>query len=508
MKKMKLKTAAVLIAVAALYLGALDRTHAIADGDLDLLFDTDGKVTTDFSTSGDVGNDVVIQPDGKIVVAGTANIGVGAGAVARYNTDGSLDTSFDGDGRATTAPNISFSASAAALQADGKIVVAGVGRPVGQSDFDFVLARFNADGSLDTTFNSTGMVVTRFSIRDDLAQDVTIQTDGKIVAAGQTFTAGGSTEFALARYNTNGTLDTSFDGDGMVSTSFAAGGADARAVFVQPDGKIVAAGNRNLARYLSDGALDATFGGGGRVLVNTQTINDAVLQPDGNIVVAGFADAAPANSAFAVARLTAGGVFDTSFNGNGRILIDIGAERDEANAVAISSDGKIAIAGLSNFTPVFAVARLNANGTPDATFGGDGNVTASFAAANSAAFGIAIQPDGKIVAAGRAGINQTADFGAARFEASGTQATNVTLAGRAIAADGRGLAKTIVTITDAGGGGRSAITSPFGYYVFENVTTGQTYTLTARKKGVDFANSPQIVFIDSARSDLNFTALP
>ncbi len=416
----------------AVILHATDRhafhgVSAAADGDLDPAFGAGGIVTTDLNgNSPDVGNGVVVQSDGKIIVAGSTVVTGQPAAIGltRYNSDGSLDTSFDSDGKVTTTAGAGISGEAVALQADGKIVVAGVGRPAGQSDFDFVVARYNANGSLDTSFDSTGVNITRFSTFDDVAQAVAIQDDGKIVVAGQSFTAqtGGTSLFAVARYNTNGSLDSTFGGGtGKVTTSFAAGAADARAVFIQPDGKIVAAGTRNLARYMSDGTLDTTFGGAGRVLINVQgiNINAAALQPDGNILAAGFGEIAPANSGFAVVRLTAEGVFDNSFNGTGRSVIDVGPERDEAYALTLQPNGKIILAGGSNFTPVFALARFNSNGTLDTSFSGDGIATTPFPISNSQAHGVVLQADGKIIAPGRAGIGQTGDVAVARYQNDG-----------------------------------------------------------------------------------------
>ncbi len=211
--------------------------------------------TTDFG-GGDYGADVAVQADRKIVVVG----GTGSDfALARYNADGSLDSSFDGDGKLTTDLGGGGDGGAdVAVQADGKIVV------VGGSTGGFALARYNADGSLDPSFDGDGKRTTEFGGSGGTANGVALQPDGKIVAAGH-----GGAGFALARYNTDGSLDSSFDGDGKQTTEFAGGAA--AAVALQGDGKIVAVGRAvgdgmdfALSRYNADGSLDSSFDGDGK----------------------------------------------------------------------------------------------------------------------------------------------------------------------------------------------------------------------------------------------------
>ena len=255
------------------------------DGSLDTSFDSDGLVTTDFGGQ-DEAFDVAIQTDGKIVVVGESDDDF---ALARYNTDGSLDTTFDSDGLVTTDFGVDLSAFAGVvIQLDGKIVVAGSAFPGG-----FALARYNTDGSLDTSFDSDGKVVTTFG--EGLA--VALQPDGKIVVSGVT---GGDEDFGLIRYNADGSLDTSFDSDGKVVTTF--GGIDveenAFGVAVGPNGKIAAAGFATLepisfavALYNTDGSLDTSFSSDGKATTDfggaSSIGNVVVFQPDGKIVVGG-----------------------------------------------------------------------------------------------------------------------------------------------------------------------------------------------------------------------------
>lgn len=207
-------------------------------GSLDLTFDGDGKVITDFANSAfESIEDVAIQGDGKIVVAGEAGVGF---ALARYNPNGSLDAAFDSDGKvATSVPGYTTHAFALALQADGKIVVAGYARNIATFNYFFMLARYNPNGNLDVTFDGDGKVFTNFLTGNavEWAYDLAIQPDGKIVVAGNV-----NGQFALARYNTNGSPDLTFNSNGRVLTNFAVSTSEgANAVALQSDGKIIAA---------------------------------------------------------------------------------------------------------------------------------------------------------------------------------------------------------------------------------------------------------------------------
>ena len=177
-----------------------------------------GKVTTDFGGSDDSASSVAIQADGRIVAAGSSGAAdfIADFALVRYNTDGSLDTSFGGTGKVTTDFGSDDSASSVSIQADGKIVAAV--SSANPSNYDFALARYDSDGSLDTSFGGTGKVTTDFTASYDFAVSIAIEADGKIVAAG--YTNPPKSGFALARYNSDGSLDTSFGGTGKITTDF------------------------------------------------------------------------------------------------------------------------------------------------------------------------------------------------------------------------------------------------------------------------------------------------
>jgi uncharacterized delta-60 repeat protein len=243
-------------------------------------------------------------------------------------------------------------------------------------------------------------VTTTFGPRtDDEADALAIQPDGKIVVAGYTTTGGDDSEFALARYTVNGTLDRAFGTGGKVTTAF--GSAGAKAVALQPDGKIVAAGqvlvNRPdfdfaLARFDANGALDQTFGSGGKVTTtfgSTADFVDAVaLQPDGRIVAAGSTGTSQQrDDVFALTRYTPDGTLDSSF-GDGGTTGFVTQSQNLAQSVLVQPDGKIVVAGdslvYSRPGPSdFALARYNADGTLDESFGSGGKVTTTFGSASS-----------------------------------------------------------------------------------------------------------------------------
>jgi uncharacterized delta-60 repeat protein len=363
----------------------------LAAGDLDTSFDGDGMVTPPFSLQS-----VAIQTDGKIVVAGADSSGPQASFdLVRYNTDGSLDTSFSGDGTVTTGFGFAEAGTftSVALQADGKIVAVGAHATIlGASNI--CIARYNTDGSPDTSFSGDGELITQFGGTFAGANDVAIQADGKIVIVGVSV-SGDNGSFGVARFNTDGSFDTSFSSDGRLTTDFGSGGEGASAMAIQADGKIVVAGNSNgdiaLARYNANGSLDTSFSSDGKLTTavgsSSDVASDVAIQADGKIVVAG-ASYDGSNNDFAIIRYNANGSLDTSFSGDGKLTTDIGSFDNTAYGVAIQVDGKIVAAGNG-------LARYNANGSLDTTFSGDGKLTGSFAAN-----GLAIQADGKIVTAG------------------------------------------------------------------------------------------------------------
>src|SRR5437763_14108120 len=225
-----------------------------AAGDLDPTFGTAGMVMTDINRSTDIANAVAVQADGKLVVVGETykhnDFSTEDFVVTRYNTDGTLDTTFGRGGKVRTDfPGLAAVPSAVVIQADGKIVVAGGAFPLFTFAGNFQVVRYNSNGSLDRSFGNGGIVTTTFP-EGSYAFDVALQPDGKIIAAGTVFVdfnpgEMSDTDFALARYNSDGSLDTTFGNGGMVTTDFFGNEDDAFSILIQPDGKIVAVGSAN-----------------------------------------------------------------------------------------------------------------------------------------------------------------------------------------------------------------------------------------------------------------------
>ena len=393
-------------------------------GSLDLTFGSGtGFVTTNVTDSANYGRAVSIQSDGKIVVTGYGKNGA-AGlqnfATTRYNANGSLDNTFGkiitnfGGGDAT--------AYATAIQSDGKIIVAG-------ATIGFALVRYNTNGTLDAGFGTSGKVTTPLG-GYAIIYAVAIQADGKIVVAGSK-TVSNISSFALARYNSNGSLDNTFNTTGYVTTSIGSAGSAAFALAIQTDGKILATGftkttNRDIAiiRYNANGSLDNTFNSTGIVTTSIGSSDEQAqsiaLQSEGKIVVTGRSNNG-SDYDFALIRYNTNGSLDNTFNTSGIVTTPVGSSQDGAYSVAIQTNGKIVAAGYSyNGTDNdFAVVTYNSNGSVDNTFGTNGIVKTQIGTSDNAAYALALQADGKIVVAGYAKISSlfgpTYGFAVARY---------------------------------------------------------------------------------------------
>jgi uncharacterized delta-60 repeat protein len=370
-----------------------------------------------------------------VTIAGALLLALGVASPA-LAAGGDLDTSFGVGGKVETNFTPRFDgASSVAAQPDGKLVAAGTADRDGPNP-RFALARYTTDGSLDPTFGGDGMVTTDFTRKGDGAFAVAVQPNGKIVAAGL---AGFSptdfdTEIAIARYKVDGTLDAGFGGDGRVTTDLTRTFDDANAIALQPDGKIVVAGYADgagahlrfgVARYRLNGTLDRTFGSDGTIITSIRrgaAAYGVAVQADGKIVVSGESLAGRANTMFTLVRYDADGTLDASFGGDGKVTTDFTPGADANNAIAIQADGKIVASGSAGSRSRFALARYDPNGTLDATFGGDGKVTTAFSRqGDRAEEGLGIQADGKIVAAGVArGSGPNPTFALARYNVNGT----------------------------------------------------------------------------------------
>jgi uncharacterized delta-60 repeat protein len=382
---------------------------AAAGGELDDTFDGNGKLTLNTSAGEDFFADVAVQAgDQKIVAVGATSPSDTDWLIARFNTDGSLDGSFGDDDDGMVAIHFSGSndwANAVAIQGDGKIVVVG---PVGSSGGKWGIARLNTDGTLDGGFSGDGKTTLDFTTGSDVATDVAIQADQKVVVTG--WTAAGNSSFTVARFTTAGVPDTSFSGDGIATANLTSGQDLSVAVAIDTTGKIVVAGlaagsggQIGLAKFKSGGGLDTTFSGDGRMLQNIGSGLDIALsvatQPADNAIVVSGETGGTTNQKMLAMRFQTNGALDGTFSGDGKVTIDITDFEDSANSIALQGDGKIVLGGTANFE-FYTVARLTSAGALDTSFGDDGimfsNLTASFDVLNS----VAIQADGAIVAVG------------------------------------------------------------------------------------------------------------
>ena len=388
---------------------------------LDTTFGGTGRVTTPGSGEGRA---VLIQPDGGIVTVGPREAGTtfrfefGA---TRHDAAGQLDPSFGTGGVASTSlGGNDDKAFDAALMPDGGFVAVGQADPAGLANIDFGVVRYTADGHPDPGFNGTGVETTDITGRDDAARAVAVQPDGKIIAAGTASTSLINFDFALVRYNPDGTLDKSFDGDGIVTTELGANGDGADAMALQPDGKIVVAGvtdeNVALARYLPDGKLDPTFNGSGTVVSNVGTFvpTGVAITPGGTILVSGTRDFGHGNDVI-VASFASNGELDTGFGQGGVAHADLSGQDDFGNGLVLDPHGNIVVVGTSGEPcssptcsatsptpggPDMALVRFSPDGTLDTSFANHGILTADFQGHDDQGNDVAIDPQGRIIAAG------------------------------------------------------------------------------------------------------------
>jgi uncharacterized delta-60 repeat protein len=347
------------------------------DGSLDTGFGVFGRVIVNYSTGYAYGRAIALQSDGKIILAGEAQPLIGGGGnigLMRLNSDGSLDSTFGNNGKVlTTALGSQSRTAGVVILPDSKILVAGTAIS-GTTGNDFALVRFNSNGTLDSSFGNNGAITTHLIGPNDVASGVALQTDGRIVVAGS-IVVPGEGDLALVRYTPDGDLDLSFGVGGKVIIS----NVPASGVNLQVDGKIVVAGTTRtatindfaVARFMSDGNLDTSFGGDG--IVNTDFYgqgdyaNAVSIQNDGKIVAAGVSYNGTI-FVMAVARYNSDGNLDLTFNGDGRLTIDFLGRGSRGTGTAIQPDGKIVVGGNANVPGssdgAFALARLLATQEP------------------------------------------------------------------------------------------------------------------------------------------------
>ena len=379
-------------------------------GALDATFGTGGKANIE--RFGGDRSAMTVQPDGKVVMVGGTFTDF---IMARFNADGTVDSTFDGDGRVTTkiVSGQQQEALAVVVQPDAKVVVAGYSGPPGGGPSRVALARYMPDGSLDAAFGSQGKVVSDVVGE---AYAITIQPDGKLLVAGRSPRASGAdtSDFVVARFASNGALDTTFAAGGMRITDIAGATNTARNIVLEPNGAIVVSGqsfdsnvdHTDIVRYDASGNLDATFGTGGMLALSGTLVGHGLaVSADGKLVLVGsvVAPNTPTTATqFLVRRLNADGTTDIPFGANGSVVTDISGRGDAALAVALQQDGKIVVAGLSSSqtNPNFAVTRYLVNGALDTSFANAGKQTVDFFGFTDGAESVVVQPDGKIVVGG------------------------------------------------------------------------------------------------------------
>lgn len=390
------------------------------DGVLDSSFGTNGTVITSLGEL-DRGHRIAVQSDGKLLVTAFHQNTPGMLALLRYNLDGSLDESFNSDGIVTlpftvTAQSTSTENHCITLQDDGKILVSGDSQ--GNTTIDFTVFRFNNNGSLDTDFDTDGKVQINFGpFNSSSATSMQLQTDGKIVLGGYT-TLSGATDFAVARLNTDGSLDTDFDTDGKAVIPVGEFVDRAYAMAIQDDGNIVLAGSAlgnlitdfALIRINSDGSLDLDFGIDGKVITPFDThgnqLNAIRIHSDGKIVATGNSYGTLNGGYsynFSLLQYLPDGNLDADFGADGKVLTNVGSSNDNdfSNALLIQPDGRIIVGGTSYGLPgpQFAAARYTNTGILDDTFGEQGLAITPI---ENGAFGsdVVLQNDGKLILLG------------------------------------------------------------------------------------------------------------
>lgn len=400
----------------AIYFLFLDVSSLAQPGSLDSSFSKDGLVKTSIGSVGNTdARSIIVQSDGKIIIVGkTFGVNTNVFGVARYNEDGSPDNSFGTKGQVTTDfDGLTSAAQSIVIQSNGMLVVGGM------SNNGSVMTRYKKNGSIDSSFGTNGKIIGDFGKTEEGIFSLKLQPDGKIVAGG---TADG--RFAVARYKQNGTRDSTFGTNGLVTTDLGHNSTSGgRALFLQPDGKIVLAGftydkhnayDGAVIRYKKNGQLDTNFGNSGIVTTDLGTAYDTytslLVQPNGKINVAGYTGV-KYHFDFALVQYNKNGTLDSSFGTNGFTTTDFDNVNDQANSLAFEQNGKIVVAGFTQSVDVphyfkFALARYKLNANLDSSFGTNGQLVTDFGSKSADfAYAVIIQPDGKILVSGKSGYD-------------------------------------------------------------------------------------------------------
>jgi len=399
------------------------------DGQLDTSFGQGGIVVTRSQQSSFVANALALQTDGKIVLGGMLS-DVSSGrldlAVARYNSDGTPDPSFGNLGLVSTpVGSAGGEANAISIERDAAILVAGTAFSQGSAGDAALVARYTRNGVLDATFGTAGITTTQLGSGASTAAALTVLPDDRVIIVGTAYSNGPTDDdFATARYTSAGRLDQSFGNAGIVTTDFGSSGVRtsvdrATCLVVQPDGKLVVAGFTRgarqsfaVARYTPEGSLDSGFGTSGKFQIDAvePQVFAVILQSSGDIVLAGSTSTQSGTAPFALVRLLSDGTPDALFGEGGLVSTAFEGSRSGARAVIAQPDGKLVTGGARFGAPSaqgdalaqsgFALARYKADGSIDATFGAGGRELTDLGDAGATPLSLAVQSDGKILAAG------------------------------------------------------------------------------------------------------------
>ena len=406
-------------------------------GVLDATFGNNGKVVTAVSPYSVSIQAMTIQPDGKVIVGGAVYDAQGHFILVRYNVNGSVDSSFGVNGAATISMNTpnAFPFTSIVIQPDGKIVGVGANHLIFTSETHFALVRFESTGAVDSTFGTNGVVTTSFIPAVDQQEEPTkvlITPSGELLAGGysyNSFAAGTPRSMVIAKYNSDGSYDSSFGNNGLFISSTGYGQGSFSMV-LRSDMKIMAGGphgNGFFAPVLIniDGTIDTTFGTQGFGDMTLLQVRDQLLQPDGKVVYVGsIIQNTPQR--MVMVRYKSNGSPDSSFGLWGKVMVAFAADYNEFTGVQLNADGKLMASGYiyswHDSTAQFALLRFNPDGTPDNTFGIGGAVFSSFGNTYriSQSQCSVKQADGKIVLAGTAdGNNVTTSVALARYDNNG-----------------------------------------------------------------------------------------
>lgn len=399
--------------------------YSQSDGYLDINFGINGIVYNDFGYDNGIANDVAIQQNGKIILAGAVGMdpNLQYSVLARYKTTGILDSTFGVNGVVPINTSSNHVINSIIIQPDEKIISIGNN---GQYGPDIELSRFNSDGSFDNTFGTNGTVVFDAG-GEEMTSSAVLQSDGKIVVVGSTFISP-KYRFFITRFNTNGSIDSTFNSNGILIQSLGSFHDFAYSTTLQSNGNILVAGKTEtvsggslakfaIVRYYTDGSIDSTFSDDGIVLLDNfassyhySSAQSIKIQADGKIVAAGETSSSNQND-FAIARLNGDGSLDTTFSGDGKLRIDWANTYDCVSELVFQPDEKIILVG-SGSGNMFLV-RINPDGTLDNSFSDDGKVFGI--GYESSGLAAVLQQDLSIVVATRIEQNSNLSFGMVRF---------------------------------------------------------------------------------------------